>query len=320
MEIIDQSHEIIDRNMDTLRLIELCGRTCYKSEDKITDDSAAKFVEMLVKRGHWAMVEHATACFDIHHGTAIHLNCANNKFIELSSDHSGEAYIASANLTAWAQYFEIHSFSGRDTVSGIYRILQSMFPIVFPERKINHVLADYFEARPLNDANLLYYSEYKHIYRTVKFITNRGVTHELVRHRPPSFAQESTRYVNYGGNIMQFIKPVWWNENRYPIAIITPPTNLMFSQEDLNTPEFIFMRSCANSATAYKELLHFGWRPEQAREILPNALKTEIVVTANLIEWKHIFKLRCAKTAHPQIRELMIPVRNKFAVEFPEYF
>lgn len=121
---------------------------------------------------------------------------------------------------------------------------------------------------------------------TVRFVTNRGVTHELVRHRLCSFAQESTRYVRYDGD-MEFIKPVWWDD----------------STEDTQD---IFLAQCILTESCYKKLLKEGWQPQQAREILPNALKTEIVVKANLREWRHILSLRCAKVAHPQIRALML--------------
>ena len=119
----------------------------------------------------------------------------------------------------------------------------------------------------------------------VKFITNRGVTHELVRHRHCSFAQESTRYVNYKGE-MEFILPVWWeNTHRDEKAV--------WIANNFATEEY------------YKRLLEFGWRPEQARDVLPNSIKTEIVVKANIREWRHIFELRTSKKSHPQIRALM---------------
>jgi len=123
---------------------------------------------------------------------------------------------------------------------------------------------------------------------TVRFITNRGVSHELVRHRLCSFAQESTRYVKYDGG-MEVIKPVWWEESS-------------------DSQKSIWSASMVNSETCYQSLLKKGWKPQQAREVLPNALKTEINVKANFREWRTIFKLRTAKTAHPQMHELMRPL------------
>jgi len=205
MKIIDQSHEILtDTNyISTIPyMIELAGRTCYKSEDKITDDSADGFYKMLIKRGHEAMIEHGNI--------------------------------------------------------------------------------------------------------TVRFITDRGVTHELVRHRLASFAQESTRYVKYDGD-MEFIRPVFnWAMNR---------------PAGQTTYQFYKWRDqMISSETTYKVLLNSGCSPQEARSVLPNSLKTEIVVTANIREWRHIFKLRTASAAHPQIRELMIPLLNELKLIAPVLF
>lgn len=122
----------------------------------------------------------------------------------------------------------------------------------------------------------------------VKLWTNRGVTHELVRHRLCSYAQESTRYVRYDGS-MEFIRPVWWNEST-------------------EAQKAVFLRSCGRAEVDYKELLDLGWSPQQAREVLPNALKTEINVKANIREWRHIFNMRYSEAAHPQICGLMQPL------------
>ena len=187
MKIVEQSHEILNFPVDGIKKIEEAGRTCYKSEEKITIGSAAKFVEHITKLGHHSVIEHANA--------------------------------------------------------------------------------------------------------TVRFITNRGVTHELVRHRLAAYSQESTRYVDYQED-MEFIKPVWWGEN-------TAADN--FWKQSMETAEKF-----------YKELRSLGWRPEQAREVLPNSLKTEIVMTANFREWMHVFTLRCNKKSHPQMVALMRPCYEEF--------
>lgn len=135
---------------------------------------------------------------------------------------------------------------------------------------------------------------------TVRFITNRGVTHELVRHRLFSFAQESTRYVRYDGK-MAFIRPIWWQD-------CTP-----VQQE-------IWQKTMAETEKRYRELLENGWRPEQAREVLPNSLKTEIVVKGNIRTWRHCLKLRTSKKAHPQIRALMLPLLDELQERVPVVF
>lgn len=142
----------------------------------------------------------------------------------------------------------------------------------------------------------------------VRFITNRGVTHELVRHRLCSFAQESTRYVNYSKRPMAFIIPCWL-ENDFRSS--EPPSEAMM----------LFVESCLEAQRNYiKFIKEHNWHPQQAREVLPNSLKTEIVVKANIREWRHIFRLRCSKPAHPQMRALMEPLRKELNDIFPYFF
>ena len=139
---------------------------------------------------------------------------------------------------------------------------------------------------------------------TVRIVCDRGVSHEIVRHRIASYSQESTRYCNYSGNKfgreLTLIKPCFWNEDssEYQLWIQT-----MHIIED-----------------TYNKLIDGGAKPEESRSILPNSLKTEIVVTMNLREWRHFFKLRTSARAHPQMREISIPLLNKFKIIMPIVF
>lgn len=207
MKIVEQGYKILSLPEELLQMIEKAGRTCYKSEDKITDNSAGKFAKMLIDRGHHAMIEF---------GSII-----------------------------------------------------------------------------------------------VKFITNRGVTHEMVRHRLCSFAQESTRYVNYTGKEMEFILPVWLSDT---LLGIWPRKTA--GSHDIH----LWINAMSDTERRYNSLIALGWRPEQAREVLPNSLKTEIVVMANIREWRHIFSLRCSKEAHPQMRELMRPLLRDLQSRVPVVF
>jgi thymidylate synthase (FAD) len=135
---------------------------------------------------------------------------------------------------------------------------------------------------------------------TVRFVTNRGVTHELVRHRLCTFAQESTRYVRYNG-AMEVIRPVWWHDSTWD-------------------HQACWEAALSAAETAYQTLLHQGWRPEQARDVLPNATKTEIVIVANVREWRHILTLRTSKHAHPQMRALMLPLLAELTEKYPVLF
>lgn len=201
MKVIAPSFEIMPVNSEEiLRSIERAGRTCYKSEDKITPDSARKFVAGIIKSGHESVIEH---------------------------------------------------------------------------EKI-----------------------------TVRIICDRGVTHEIVRHRIASYSQESTRYCNYSadrfGNELTFIKPFYWKDDPKKMAI--------------------WMRSMGTIEEDYMDLIRLGASPQEARTLLPNSLKTEIVVTMNLREWRHFFKVRCSPAAHPQMREVAIPILKKFKEIIPVVF
>lgn len=144
----------------------------------------------------------------------------------------------------------------------------------------------------------------EHSQLSVKFICDRGVSHEMVRHRLCSFAQESTRYCNYSkdkfDNELTFIEP-------------------SFFVDDVTMYSF-WRDACKKCEDTYMYMIHQGVSPQQARSVLPNSLKTEIVVTANYREWMTIFKLRCAPEAHPQIREVMIPLQKELAAKIPEIF
>lgn len=179
--------------------------------------------------------------------------------------------------------------SGVDILKKIERIGRTAYK---SEDKITETSSENFVKGLIKSGH---HSVIEHHNITVKFITNRGVTHELVRHRLCAFTQESTRYVKYSDN-MNFILPVWYDK-----------TN--------DIQKYWFEHSCKISEDYYTYLIENKWKAQQAREVLPNSLKTEIVVTTNLREWRHIFNLRCAPDAHPQIRELM-----KFAlIEFYKF-
>lgn len=229
MKIINQSHEIISLPANLLQTIELAGRTCYKSEDKIG----------CTKNLH---PKYCSRTCDVCKDHSAH------KFIQILIDHNHHAMIEFGDII-------------------------------------------------------------------VRFITNRGVTHELVRHRLCSFAQESTRYVRYDGQ-MEFIRPVWCDDKH-----LTGIFDEGYDFQNLpDGPVLNWALACRDAELSYINLMNEGWRPEQAREILPNSLKTEIVVKANIREWRHIFQLRTSKKAHPQMRALMIPLLTELQEKIPVVF
>jgi thymidylate synthase (FAD) len=152
---------------------------------------------------------------------------------------------------------------------------------------------------------------------TVRFVTDRGVTHELVRHRLASYSQESTRYCNYGDSEhIIFIRPVWVTEDDLDEVVVG-----MFTGEDVlcrSTREWVY--ACIHSEGSYSILLREGWSPQQARQVLNNSVKTEIVMTANPREWLHVFELRTSNRAHPQMRALMSDCLKLFQEQWPAIF
>lgn len=146
----------------------------------------------------------------------------------------------------------------------------------------------------------------EHASATVRFIVDRGVSHEIVRHRVASYCQESTRYCNYGHKDqgVTFIIPNWGD----------------LSGEDVEDAMLLWQAAMKTAESVYLELLRKGWTPQQARTVLPNSTKTEVVMTANMREWRHFFQLRCSNAAHPQIQEVARPLLQVFKTMWPSLF
>jgi thymidylate synthase (FAD) len=277
MKLIKPSFEILEQlpGLEGMyKQIELAGRTCYKSEDKITEDSAKEFVDRMIKSGHGAMLEHGTVYLSLDMTSREqYFKYCYNKF-------------SKANSTGNAEYSTWRGF-----VTTNLRVL---------------VENDWME-------DLQYIcepTEYHEKRHTVKFTCDRGVSHEFVRHRVFSFAQESTRYCNYGkdkfGNEITFVFPIWMDEE------LLNSYGSYHTVTRSNTPESIFIAGLNNAEKDYLSLVNMGWKAQEARAILPNALKTELVMTGFVSDWKHFFELRCPGSAHPQARELAIPLQEKF--------
>ena len=169
------------------------------------------------------------------------------------------------------------------------------------EENIKADSAPDFVKRIVNSGHL---SVIEHISISVRLVCDRGVSHELVRHRLASFSQESTRYANYGqdkfGKELTFIRPLFWS-----------------SDSELYK---MWLTSMQHAEDTYMRMLGAGASPQQARSILPNSLKTEVVMTANLREWLHVFELRCHGASHPQMRELMLPLLQEMAQHMSPVF
>ena len=192
------------------------------------------------------------------------------------------------------------------------------------EEKIVPGTAEKFVKKIIESGHL---SVIEHVNVSVRIITDRGVTHELVRHRLAAYSQESTRYCNYSqekfGNEITVILPVWFYSLNVDETIEKLDTDSAAIILPGNVIEEQFVRwlwAMRQCEYVYFDLLKLNQTPQEARAVLPNSLKTEIVVTANLREWRHILTLRISKAAHPQIRELMINILEGFKKDIPIIF
>lgn len=293
MKLIKPSFEIIEQDLGITGLmqhIERCARTCYKSEDKITEESASKFVDMLIKRGHTAMLEHGTVYLVV-------LDSLPGGFGGPAPEEEAnilEFYYKNKYSDVVEQYIGMGAYQYHITTN--YRVLLQ-----------NDRLKDLeYQCEP---------TEYHKKRVTVKFICDRGVSHEFVRHRVFSFAQESTRYCNYAkdkfGNECTFIIPSWLDISEDSISYDIVDGSPVFNG-DTSVNNIIFLRSLASAESDYFTLLDDGWIAQQARAVLPNSLKTELVMTGTIEQWEGFFKLRDANDAHPQARELAEPLHAMF--------
>lgn len=322
MRIIEPSVELVGGNVglfDRPKHVELCGRVCYKSESKITEDSAEKFIAGIIKRGHEAVLEHAriTLSLSNHQDTYKLLMrvCAGMRKIGLYDyltftrrDNKYDTYVVSGNIRAWRGVFSFmfrNDYPFTNVLKRTWAENAPFFPEFFnPDAPyIPDTITDINPSpnMPLFDDPAL---RMRHSWYTLRFICDRGVTHEIVRHRPASYCQESTRYCNYS-------KADFGGE----ITVIEP----YYLRDDV-TAYNAWKRGCEAAETAYFDLLNADRTAQEARCVLPNSLKTELVMTATADEWLHFLKLRTAEAAHPQMREVATRAKEILAGQDAEVF
>lgn len=265
-----------------MKFIADCGHLCYKSESLEVEG----FVKKLIKAGHLAMVEHSN--FVVKRAGYDRKDLSLGKYLNDFYDEASHTQYIGGSITAWYQRAIVLGMP--NFTEPFMEVYSGIFEDLFPEGLGN------WQICPHNEI-----PHELHRY-AAKFICDRGVSHELVRHRPCSFAQESTRYVNYGRMNMEFIEP-WWMDGNY--------------EENGDDPgRDIFLRSCRDAENNYNAMMDIAVynSPQSCRAVLPNALKTEIVVTADAAEWAHIRKLRTHPSAHPD----MVRVMNMMPWDFLE--
>lgn len=287
MKVITPYFEFIDEP-DALKKIELCGRVCYKSESRITDSSAETFVKNLICRGHESVLEHATYIVICDNRDAGTFNRICNTIEHrdggrvLLKSTQRTRNVISGNVRAWRDFM-------RECVKlNAYPKFLTLFSGVLFE-DVNPLQFWKTTAAFIDKSKLTPDERDAHFTETVKFVVDRGISHEIIRHRTASFSQESTRYCNYGGGIT-FIKSPFFDDAQFV--------------QWLNAVEFV--------EHTYNLLITKGAKPQEARAVLPNSVKTEIIMTANVECWKHFFDLRTAAGAHPQMKQIAEPLKAEF--------
>lgn len=270
MKLINPSFEILEQSSGIegiYKMVEIAGRTAYKSEDKITEGSAKKFVNRMISVNHGSPLEHGTVYLKIPNSSIAHSYIVSkynyNPYSKVQMDND-ERYCITTNMRVLREHGWL------DDLKYLCE------PTEYHEKRI-----------------------------CVRFILSRSIAQEFTRHRVFSFLMESQRYCNYSkdkfNNEVTFILPPWISTKYFNIG-----------QERFTISDVEWSASLVASEKSYFELLKQGWKPQEAREVLPNATKTELIMTGFVSDWKHFFELRCDNTAHPQARELAIPLKEEF--------
>lgn len=308
MKIIQPEAHILPMSGDILKHVERCGRIAYKSEDAITECSYVRFIQNIIKRGHESVLEHGNYVFGLEgheyekllrvknevQEWAIHFIVPAEEGYSIRLRFSClDSYIVSGNIRAWRDFIRLCRIANIDVPDWLH--VEFNGNPAFDDLGLD-LPVEYTEYSLLSREDLTPAEADIHWTETVHFICSRAISHELVRHRALSPTQESQRYCNYSkgkfGGEITFIEPMWTKDDELQRRLWS---NTMEMLED-----------------GYLGFLQVGRQPQEAREVLPNSTKTELVMTGTLGEWKHFFDLRCADDAHPEMRRIAIPLKAEF--------
>jgi thymidylate synthase (FAD) len=309
MKVIAPYFEILE-DLDKQSLpvrIEGCGRICYKSEDKITPESAVPFIRSIIKHGHNSVTEMAVLTLKIQYDTESIASKFFNlmpKFLIVDKIEKKELLIT-GSIRAFRELYQ--SNSTVKMVKAIAEYLSRRHPLFYedllPKRGLKQegVIVEKVPLETVDSLPVDLLARHRHV--AVLFVVNRAITHEIVRHRPVSYLQESQRYCRYSqdkfGSEVTFIKPMFFKEGSEEYKLW---------EKAMQDTEKIYLKLLETSS------------PQAARTVLPNSCKTELITFANLLEWLHIFKLRTSKGAEPSMREVTIPLLKKFQEIYPTIF
>ena len=310
MKVIAPYFEILE-DLDSQCLavrIEACGRICYKSEDKISPESAEPFIRNIIKHGHNSVTDMAALTLKVLYDSesfASQFFQILPKFLQIDRVDKKELLVT-GSVRAFRELYQANP--SVKMVKAIAEFLGKRHPLFYedllPARGLVKQEGVRVEKVPLETVDALpadLLAKHRHV--AVLFVVNRAITHEIVRHRPVSYLQESQRYCRYSqdkfGSEVTFIKPMFFKEGSEEYRL--------------------WERAMQDTEEIYLKLLETS-SPQAARTVLPNSCKTELITFANLLEWLHIFKLRTSKGAEPSMREVMIPLLHKFQKKYPTIF
>ena len=281
MKIVEPSAEIIETELEQLSLyqrIAYCAGVCYQREPRKTEEEAQAFCRRMVEIGHHSTMEMAVV-----HLVGDIVDVPSSKYITHTMlDTRGERCVITGSIRALLE-------ADGEYGSQVWNLLANQYPVFFTESDPPRGRVRFAEPHEI---------PWQHKHVAARFIVNRAVSHELVRHRPMSFLQESQRYCRYEDEVV-FIRPEWANGYLWETA---------------------FKTDCSHAEGRYKLYLQEGLKPQQARAVLPNSTKTELIAYASLLQWRHIFNLRCSPAADPEMIRVMRPLREEFMQQYPEAF
>lgn len=286
MKIIKPSATIIEDELSKLSIyqrIDACASVCYQRPPKPTEEEAQEFCKKMLSVKHMSTLEMAV----------VHLVLP---VCEASSQFLTSKYITHAYNAGWClltgsirAFMEFLQYNDDSSLMSVRSFLAKEFPLFFQANNFR----DYPKVRFAKPEEIPW--QHKHV--AARFIVNRAVSHELVRHRPCTFLQESQRYCRYEDEVT-FVEPEW-----------VGGSDKMF---------LWFENDCIVAEKAYKSYLKHGLKPQQARAVLPNSTKTELICYASLPQWKHMFDMRCSPAADPEMRRVMVPLREEFKEKYKE--
>ena len=294
MKIVEPSAEIIERELSALsacQRIDRCASVCYQRPPRPTEEEAEAFCRSLIEQGHLPALEFAVVHLVMPWRLVVDFD--GEKYLSVSWPSGDGPGVVSGSIRAFMEarsVFDVRAFLAGEIETGTFFSVPSGASHDFDSMEgIRFATPDEIP--------------WQHRHVAVRVICSRAISHQLVRHRPCSFLQESQRYCRYDDDVV-FVRPEW--------------LQLTSAEAKASIARNAWKTVAVESKHAYKKLLKCGLTPQQARGALPNDTRTELIMYASLPEWKHIFAMRCGKAADPEMRRIMIPLREDFKREYPE--